>query len=106
MFARVITFEGTPDSVDGAIRFPIKKIAESLKDVPGFLGMFDLANRKTGRAVVISVWATKEACSASADLARDNSAWVAKEADENVMSIDEYEVGHHTFTFTGGPIPS
>ena len=60
MFARVTTFQGEPDSVDGPMRFPLRKASQGLEELPGFLAIFDLADRKSGRAAVLTLWARKD----------------------------------------------
>ncbi len=65
--------------------------------MPGFLGLFDLADRKAGQAVIVTLWATKEARDASADFARDAAKKVAEEGSEQVISMRDYEVGHYLF---------
>jgi heme-degrading monooxygenase HmoA len=66
-------------------------------ELPGFLGLFDLADRRSGHAVIVTLWATKEARDASADYARKAVKRVAEEGDEQVISMRDYEVGHYTF---------
>jgi hypothetical protein len=68
MFGRVTIFQGSADSVDGPIRFPVKTLSEHLEELPGFLGLFDLANRETGQALMVTFWATDEARAASAEI--------------------------------------
>jgi heme-degrading monooxygenase HmoA len=98
MFARVITFQGVPGSVDGPIRFALKTVTKDLASVPGFLGILDFADREAGRAVTVTLWATAEARAATADLARARAERVAEESLERVISVDDYEVGHYVFT--------
>ncbi|MGZ8707002.1 MAG: hypothetical protein ACXW0F_01760 [Gaiellaceae bacterium] len=95
MFARVTIFQAAPDSVDGPIRFSVQRASRGLEDLPGFLGLFDLADRKTGHAVIVTLWETKEARDASAEFAREASKSVAEEGSEQVISMRDYEVGHH-----------
>jgi heme-degrading monooxygenase HmoA len=98
MFARVTVFQGAPDSVDGPIRFAVQRAGKSVVKLPGFLGLFDLADRKSGHAVIVTLWATKEARDASADFAGKAAKSVAEEGDEQVISIRNYEVGHYAIT--------
>jgi heme-degrading monooxygenase HmoA len=84
--------------VDGPIRFSVQKAIEGLENVPGFLGLFDLADRKAGQAVIVTLWATKEARDASADFARKAIKRVAEEGGEQVVSMRDYEVGHYLFS--------
>jgi heme-degrading monooxygenase HmoA len=97
MFARVTVFQGAPDSVDGPIRFAVQRASKGVAELPGFLGLFDLADRRSGHAVILTLWATKEARDASADYARQAVKRVAEEGDEQVISMRDYEVGHYAF---------
>jgi heme-degrading monooxygenase HmoA len=95
MFARVTIFQAAPDSVDGPIRFSVQRASQGVAELPGFLGLFDLADRKTGHSVIVTLWATKEARDASADFARNAIKSVAEEGGEKVISMRDYEVGHY-----------
>ena len=98
MFARVTIFQAAPDSVDGPIRFSVQRASQGVQDLPGFLGLFDLSDRGSGHAVIVTFWATKEARDASADFARKATKSVAEEGDEQVVSMRDYEVGHHVLS--------
>ena len=67
-------------------------------ELPGFLGLFDLSDRKSGEALVVTLWATREARDASAEFARNAAKNVAEEGDEQVISVRDYEVGHTAFS--------
>lgn len=95
MCARVTVFQTAPDSVDGPIRFAVQRASKGALELPGFLGLFDLADRKSGHALIVTLWETKEARAASADFARNASKSVAEEGDEQVISMRDYEVGHY-----------
>ena len=97
MFARVTTFQAARDSVDGPIRFAVQRASEVMLELPGFLGLLDLSDRKSGQAVVVTLWATKETRDASAEFARNAANSVAEEGDEQVISVRDYEVGHSRF---------
>ncbi len=98
MFACVTTFQGDPDSVDGPIRFPVLEASQGLKDLPGFLAMFDFADRDTGQSMVVTLWATKETRDGSAVFARDAAEKVVEAGGEQVISVREYEIGHYIFS--------
>ena len=95
MFARVTTFQAAPDSVDGPIRFAVQQASQGITALPGFLGLFDLSDRDTGHAVVVTLWATKEAREASIEFARNAAKEVAEAGDEQVISVRNYEVGNY-----------
>jgi heme-degrading monooxygenase HmoA len=98
MFARATTFQSTPGTVDGGIRFLVRELAAAVEELPGFLGLIDLVNRQTGQAVTVTFWETEEARAASAEFARQAASKVAEEGAENVTSVNEYEVGVYTMT--------
>jgi heme-degrading monooxygenase HmoA len=98
MFARVTTFQSARDAVDGPIRFAVQRASEGMMEIPGFLGLLDLSDRRSGQAMVVTLWATKEAREASAEFARKATKSVADEGDEQVISVRDYEVGHSTFS--------
>ena len=95
MFARVTIFQAAPDSVDGPIRFAVQRASQDVVKLPGFLGLFDLSDRDTGHSVIVTLWANKEARDASAEFARNATKSVAEEGGEQVISMRDYEVGHH-----------
>jgi heme-degrading monooxygenase HmoA len=95
MFARLTTFQAAPDSVDGPIRFAVQRASQGMAALPGFLGLFDLSDRNTGHAVVVTLWATKEAREASLKFARKAAKEVAEAGDEQVISVRNYEVGSY-----------
>jgi heme-degrading monooxygenase HmoA len=98
MFARVTTFKSARDAVDGPIRFAVQRASEGMMELPGFLGLLDLSDRKSGEAVVVTLWATKEARDASVEFARNAAENVAEEGDEKVISVRDYEVGYSRFS--------
>src|SRR5438874_11357079 len=98
MFARVTTFQGEPDSVDGPMRFPLRKTSQGLEELPGVLAIFDLADRKSGRAAVLTLWATKEAREESAAFALAAGKRGGEENGERIVSIRDYEIGEFLFS--------
>ena len=98
MFARVTTFRSARDAVDGFIRFAVQRASEGMRELPGFLGLLDLSDRKSGQALVVTLWATREARDATAEFARNAAKSVAEEGHEQVISAHDYEVGHSSFS--------
>jgi heme-degrading monooxygenase HmoA len=98
LFARVTIFQAAPDSVDGPIRFSVRRASQGVEELTGFLGLFDLSDRGTGHSVIVTLWATKEARDSSAEFARNATKRVAEAGDEQVISMRDYEVGHHVLS--------
>jgi heme-degrading monooxygenase HmoA len=93
MFVRATSFQTAPDFVDGAIRFAVRETLAASKEVPGFVGLIDLVNRETGKAIVLSFWESAEAREASTEFGRKVSSSVAEKGGESITSVDVYEVG-------------
>jgi heme-degrading monooxygenase HmoA len=67
MFARVSTFTGSPVREEATLAGPIPA---EIKAMAGFAGAYALVNRETGKAMLITLWETKEAMEASAEKAK------------------------------------
>ncbi len=67
MYARSITIEGSPESVDARIEFVEQELRAALADVPGWRGFSLLVNRETGRAITTTSWETEADMHASSD---------------------------------------
>jgi len=59
MFARVITAETGADGFDGVMRLAREQLPGA-RQLPGFKGYYVLTNAGTGKAMVISLWETRE----------------------------------------------
>lgn len=58
MFARVSTYDGSPDKVEEGIQ-TVHEIF--IQQEPGFKGAYFLVDRKSGRAMTITLWESEEA---------------------------------------------
>ncbi len=65
MFARVSTYQGTPDRVEDAIRHA-EQSAPDIQGMAGFRGAYFLVDRKSGKAMTITLWETEGATKATA----------------------------------------
>ena len=59
MFARVITAQAGPQGFDSFIGLAREQLP-SASQQPGFKGFYVLTNAETGKAIVISLWETRE----------------------------------------------
>jgi heme-degrading monooxygenase HmoA len=92
LFARVSTFEGSPEQVDQLTRYATERVVPALHELEGFNGVLGLADRQSGRVIAVTFWETEEALRASEEEAnqlRDDS---AQAASETVASVERYEV--------------
>jgi heme-degrading monooxygenase HmoA len=99
VFARVSTFEGSPDQVDELARYAAERVLPALSELDGFNGLLGLADRQSGRVLVVGLWETEEAMSASEEAVDQLRSEAAEAASETIAGVDRYEV---TFGEVGG----
>lgn len=89
MFARVSSFQGTPDRVE-ALAGPVPPEIQSMA---GFKGAYALMNRQTGKAMLITLWESEEAMQASAEQAKQTrAAAVEQTGGTEPAQVETYEV--------------
>ena len=92
MFARVTTFEGAPDQVDELARYAAERVLPALSELDGFNGLLGLADRQSGRVLVVGLWETEEAMRASEEAVDQLRSEAAEAASETIAGVDRYEV--------------
>ena len=68
MFARVTHTQILPGKMDEAIRIYQDSVVPAAKQQKGFIGIYGLGDRSTGKSMTISLWETEadmKACEAS-----------------------------------------
>jgi heme-degrading monooxygenase HmoA len=65
VYARTVTVETDPARLDEGVGFVRGRVAEALREHPGSRGLAMLADRRSGRAIVVTGWETREAMQAS-----------------------------------------
>jgi heme-degrading monooxygenase HmoA len=93
VYARVSTFEGSPDLIDEMLRQVQKQVVPRAKLIDGFKGIIALGDRQSGKTMGITFWENEEAMRASEDAAnrlRSESAEASRQAESGV---ERYEVG-------------
>ena len=69
MFARASTVEGTRDRLEDGIAMLEHAVMDELQHIEGFSGIIALADRETGRNLVITLWETEDAMRSSEEQA-------------------------------------
>jgi heme-degrading monooxygenase HmoA len=95
MWARVSTYEGSPDVIDEATTYDTEKIMPQVRQLDGFRGIYALADRGTGRTMSITLWADEGALRDSereADRLRQDS---TDHAEGRIVSVERFEVSFH-----------
>ena len=92
MFARMNTFEGTPDRLDDALRRVREQVLPQLHQQDGFKGMMFLANYQSGELQLMSFWENSHAMRASEEEANRLRTGVAEAGDQEVARVERYDV--------------
>lgn len=92
MFARVSTFEGSPDTVDESIKFGTEKSIPAARQLPGFKGVYFLADRTSGKTVAITLWDSETALKRSEEEANRIRSDSAAATGETIVSVERFEV--------------
>lgn len=95
MWARVSEYDGSPETIDQTTAYVNENILPKLRGVPGYRGVYALADRESGRSLSITLWDSEEAMRASesdADRLRQDS---TEQADGTVVGVERFEVMLH-----------
>jgi heme-degrading monooxygenase HmoA len=92
LFARMNTFEGTPDRLDDALRRVREQVLPQLHQQDGFKGMMFLANYQSGELQLMSFWEDSHAMRASEEEANRLRAEVAEAGDQEIERVERYDV--------------
>ncbi|HEX9887889.1 MAG TPA: hypothetical protein VGA69_00300 [Nitriliruptorales bacterium] len=92
MWARISTYEGAPEAIDPSTAYVRESILPKVRGIPGYRGIYAVADRTSGRTMSITLWDSEEALRASeadADRLRNES---TEQADGSVVSVERFEV--------------
>jgi hypothetical protein len=90
--ARVSRVDGDPKRVDEATRESQETILPRIREMAGWRGVLSLADRKTGRAVVITLWDSPELMRASEERADELRRASADAGGGAIVGVERYEV--------------
>jgi heme-degrading monooxygenase HmoA len=90
MFARVSTLQGSPDQVKA---LGDRQVPPEVSGAAGFKGAYALANRESGKVLLITLWETEQAMQASAEAVKQSRGRIAKDVGASAAPVVEmYEV--------------
>jgi heme-degrading monooxygenase HmoA len=92
LFARMNTFEGSPDRLDDALRNVREQVLPQLHQQDGFKGLMFLANYQSGELQLMSLWENAQAMRASEEDAKRLRADVAEAGEQEVANVERYDV--------------
>jgi heme-degrading monooxygenase HmoA len=92
MFARVSTYEGRPEQLDEMHHEGLEHVLPALEMQDGFSGGLVLADRQSGKFLVVTLWESEQAM----DTTEDASHWLrifgAQSRGGTISSVQRYEV--------------
>src|SRR5215210_5105231 len=92
MFARVSTYEGSPDHTAEGIRVAREQILPAARLMDGFKGIYLLYDRESGKSLSMTLWETEEDMYASEEAANRVRAQSAETSGDKVINVERYEV--------------
>ena len=92
VFARMFTIEGRREQFDGFARAGEEKVIPALRQFDGFEGLLVLANRLSGKILVVTNWKSEEALRCSEEASHWFRAFGAEVAGGEVTDVERYEV--------------
>lgn len=95
MWARARITHGVPEKVDEGIRQFRDVVIPAYKDVAGFKGGYMLVDRKKGKLIGVTLWATEADMHATEATSQRLRTAGSRAAGGNVHSVEVYEVAVH-----------
>lgn len=92
MFARLSTFQGSPDQTAEGIRVAREQILPAAKLQDGFRGIYILFDRASGRSLAMTLWESEDDMRASEEAALRARTESAEASGEDIVSVERYEV--------------
>lgn len=92
MFARVTVSEGaSSEAIDEGLRIGREQVLPKARQMEGWKGIISLADRSTGKQLLITLWESEETMHASADRAKALRS-EARSGAEQEGAVEAYEV--------------
>jgi heme-degrading monooxygenase HmoA len=92
MFARVSTYEGRPEQLDEMHHEGLEHVLPALEMQDGFSGGLVLADRQSGKFLVVTLWESDQAMDATEDASHWLRIFGAESGGGTISSVQRYEV--------------
>jgi heme-degrading monooxygenase HmoA len=90
--ARVSSLEGSPKKIDDSIKKVRSETLPKVRELKGNVGAIGLADRKSGRVTVITLWESADAMQKSEQQANRLREEAASFGDQKISGVERYEV--------------
>jgi len=91
MFARIGTWQGSPDELERWISRAREQVKPSVQQDPGLKAAYWLVDRQGGKGLIVTIWESEEAMRSS-EQARARRQAVTSAATGAKVTTDRYEV--------------
>lgn len=99
MFAKVVTIEGPPETVDEGIEGFRDRNLPTMQSAPGWRGAYLLVDRTSGKGLAITLWESQEAAEATERIApRFREVSARERGGGQPPTVELYEVAIHELT--------
>ena len=92
MYARSTNIHGDPARIDEGVAYLREQVLPDLEQAAGWIGMSTLTDRETGRCIVSTAWADKEAMRATAEMVRPTRHRVEHLLGSQHSDVQEWEI--------------
>ncbi len=89
--ARVSSLQGSPDNFDRAAK-TTQEVLPTVRQMPGSTGVLSLADRASGRALIVTLWEDEEAMRAGEEQANQLRKQAAEGSGGEIASVERFEV--------------
>jgi heme-degrading monooxygenase HmoA len=93
MYARLSSYQGEAIPADVDLAVGSDTAVKQVREIPGFRGVYLLADRASGRTLTLTLWEDEEAMAASEARATKIRQESAEREQQRVISVERYEVG-------------
>ncbi len=91
MFARATTLQASPEVAEGAVE-QYREALSRFRAIPGNRGAFLLIDRDSSKGIGVTLWESEQAMVESREQANQLREQAARQAQGQVLSVEEYEV--------------
>ena len=91
MFARIGTWQGSPDELERWVSRAREQVKPSVEQDPGLHAAYWLVDRQNGKGLIITIWDSEEAMRSS-EVARARRQAATSTATGAKVTTDRYEV--------------
>lgn len=98
MWARISTYEGSPESIDQSVSYARQTILPKARQLAGYRGIYMVADRQTGKSMSITLWDREDDLRASeveADRLREDA---SDHVGGTIAGVERFEVVLHELT--------